>query len=142
MTLRARAAATSSISSASVGPERAARLVNIEPTPLASASIAQVHTATLHDGTEVVVKVQRPDIERTMRADLDLLNLGAQLLETGIDAFEIETVCHYSCRLVNGVGKLMEIDLGHDIKTWHSSTPPGFPAPTWTHAARTRGALK
>ena len=41
--------------------------------PLASASIAQVHGAVLTDGSEVVAKVVRPDIEGTMRADLEVL---------------------------------------------------------------------
>jgi len=41
--------------------------------PLASASIAQVHTATLHDGREAVVKVVRPNILKVIRRDLDLL---------------------------------------------------------------------
>ncbi|MFY9973223.1 MAG: AarF/UbiB family protein, partial [Chromatiaceae bacterium] len=44
-----------------------------DPVPLASASIAQVHTGRLKDGTEVVVKVLRPGIERTIRQDLGLL---------------------------------------------------------------------
>jgi ubiquinone biosynthesis protein len=49
--------------------------------PLASASVAQVHAAELHDGTEVVVKVLRPDIERVIQEDLKLLRSMAVLLE-------------------------------------------------------------
>ncbi len=49
--------------------------------PLASASIAQVHTARLRDGREVVVKVVRPGIEETIRRDLSLLYLVADIAE-------------------------------------------------------------
>ena len=42
-----------------------------DPTPLAAASLGQVHAATLHDGTAVVVKVQYPGIAESLRADLD-----------------------------------------------------------------------
>ncbi len=44
-----------------------------DSTPLASASIAQVHKATLNDGREMIVKVVRPDIEKVIRRDLALL---------------------------------------------------------------------
>ncbi len=47
--------------------------------PLASASIAQVHAATLHDGRKVVVKVVRPGIEHTIQRDIDLLYTIARL---------------------------------------------------------------
>jgi ubiquinone biosynthesis protein len=50
-------------------------------TPLASASIAQVHAATLHDGSEVVVKVVRPGIRKQLRRDIDLLYSIANLAE-------------------------------------------------------------
>ncbi|MBX3157402.1 MAG: AarF/ABC1/UbiB kinase family protein [Deltaproteobacteria bacterium] len=42
-----------------------------DPMSLAAASIGQVHAATLHDGTEVVVKVQYPGVADALRADLD-----------------------------------------------------------------------
>jgi ubiquinone biosynthesis protein len=48
-----------------------------DPEPLAAASIAQVHLARLHDGTEVVVKVQRPDIEPIVERDLDIIRRWA-----------------------------------------------------------------
>lgn len=52
-----------------------------EDSPMASASIGQVHRATLHDGQPVVVKVQRPGIEREVEADLDLVLRQARFLE-------------------------------------------------------------
>ena len=52
-----------------------------DETPFASASIAQVHYATLHSGEEVVVKIQRPGIRRRVAADLQILKRGAQLVE-------------------------------------------------------------
>src|SRR5579883_1915729 len=52
----------------------------IDPQPLASASIAQVHAARLHDGQEVVVKVQRPKIAEIVEADLRVLRLAARVL--------------------------------------------------------------
>ena len=54
--------------------------------PIASASIGQVHRATLFDGTEVVLKVQRPGIEQVVDADLDLLLRQARFLEKRSDA--------------------------------------------------------
>ena len=47
---------------------------HFEPVPIASASIGQVHRATLPDGTEVAVKVQHPGIDEALRQDLDNLS--------------------------------------------------------------------
>jgi len=53
-----------------------------DPVPLAAASVAQVHRARLHDGTEVVVKVRRPGIRPVIEADLRWLLRLAQLAES------------------------------------------------------------
>lgn len=55
--------------------------LDIDPVPIASASLAQVHAARLLDGTEVVIKVLRPGIEKTINLDLDILYDLAQLAE-------------------------------------------------------------
>jgi len=56
----------------------------LDPTPIASASLASVYAAMLPDRTQVVVKVQRPNIERTIETDLaiihDLARLAAERL--------------------------------------------------------------
>ena len=54
---------------------------SFDTTPLASASIAQVHAATLAGGREVVVKVLRPDIEKQIAGDISLLNSVAALVD-------------------------------------------------------------
>ncbi|MCA9530802.1 MAG: AarF/ABC1/UbiB kinase family protein [Myxococcales bacterium] len=60
-----------------------------DETPLATASIAQTHLATTHDGDRVVVKVQRPGIAPILKGDVDLLYLGAQVLEASIDEMRL-----------------------------------------------------
>ena len=52
-----------------------------EENPVASASIAQVHLARLHDGREVAVKVLRPGVEAAIARDLELLETAAALVE-------------------------------------------------------------
>ena len=53
-------------------------LAHIDPAPLAAGTIAQVHRATLPDGSAVVLKVQRPSAERQILEDLALLELFAE----------------------------------------------------------------
>jgi ubiquinone biosynthesis protein len=51
-----------------------------DPEAFAAASTAQVHRASLHDGTEVVVKVQRPNIRHQMKADVGIMRNAARVL--------------------------------------------------------------
>ena len=53
----------------------------IDETPLASASIAQVHAATLKSGEDVVIKVQKPRIDELLKADLNFIYIASRLLE-------------------------------------------------------------
>jgi aarF domain-containing kinase len=64
-----------------LGAEKAAHLVDIQPKQLASASIAQVHTAKLRDGTLVVIKVQRPGIIARCMADMKIMRGVAKLVQ-------------------------------------------------------------
>jgi predicted unusual protein kinase regulating ubiquinone biosynthesis (AarF/ABC1/UbiB family) len=69
-----------------IGLDAFARL---DPEPIASASIAQVHEALLRNGREVVVKVRRPGIEEQVELDLALLRSTAGLLERRFETAEL-----------------------------------------------------
>ena len=67
--------------SQALGQPLEAMFSEFERTPLASASIAQVHAATLHNGDKVVVKAVRPLIEHTIKKDVALMRLLAQFVQ-------------------------------------------------------------
>jgi ubiquinone biosynthesis protein len=67
----------------SLGKPIAELFSSFEETPVASASIAQVHLGRLHDGSEVAVKVLRPRVEAAVARDLALLETAAGLVERG-----------------------------------------------------------
>ena len=54
----------------------------IDPVPLASASIAQVHAARLVTGEDVVIKIQKPGVENILLTDLNFLYASSRILET------------------------------------------------------------
>ena len=85
-----------------------------DETPLASASIGQVHHAVLPDGREVAVKVQRPTAERQIEADLGLLYQAARLLRERVRALEFvdpEEVVEEFARSIR-----LELDYGHEAR--------------------------
>jgi ubiquinone biosynthesis protein len=60
----------------------------VDAEPLAAASLAQVHRATLKDGTDVILKVRRPGIRPVIEADLRLLQRLAEIVESETDELE------------------------------------------------------
>lgn len=62
-----------------LGAPLSAHFSHFDTQPVASASVAQVHLARLHDGAEVAVKVLRPGIEAVIGRDLELMYLLARL---------------------------------------------------------------
>lgn len=70
-----------SIVEASLGQPWQEVFATLETEALASASVAQVHCATLHSGEEVVIKVIRPGIEKTIVEDIQVLKWIASLIE-------------------------------------------------------------
>lgn len=62
----------------------------VDEKPLASASIAQVHRARTHDGKEVIVKVQRPDMEENLLRDIQLFSRLLELTPEVIKDFVVD----------------------------------------------------
>lgn len=58
-----------------------------DPEPFASASLGQVHSARLHDGSEVAVKVQRPDVRRQVEVDIDIALTQARFVAEHTEFF-------------------------------------------------------
>jgi ubiquinone biosynthesis protein len=85
---------------------------SFEATPMASASVAQVHAAELHGGDRVVVKVVRPDIEPVIRQDLALMftlaRLVARYLPDGRRLRPVEVVADYELIILD------ELDLARE----------------------------
>ena len=63
-----------------LGP-RCAEVIDLDPEPLGAASLAQVHRASLRSGRQVVLKVQRPGLDRLFRLDLEVMQQVAAVLQ-------------------------------------------------------------
>ena len=83
-----------------------------DPEPLAAASIAQVHSAALQDGTEVIVKVLRPGVRQLIERDLDVLFAIAALAdrywEYGKRLRPLEVVAEYEKTVINELDLMRE----------------------------------
>jgi len=86
-----------------------------EDHPLASASLGQVHRARLKDGHEVVVKVQRPGIRKTIEVDLEILTHLAGLIERRVEGFEV----HRPTRIVEEFATTIRQELDYRLEAGH-----------------------
>lgn len=96
----------------SLGENIDAVFSEFDTVPLASASIAQVHAATLHDGRKVVVKVLRPNVEKIIRRDIELLYLIARLArrywKDGRRLRPVEVVAEYEKTILDELDLMRE----------------------------------
>lgn len=82
--------------------------------PIASASLAQVYIAKLHDGREVAVKIQRPGLRRIVESDLALLGFFAGQLHARIAALQPYELPSVVAEVSAGV--LRELDFTHEAR--------------------------
>ncbi|HJK91195.1 MAG TPA: AarF/UbiB family protein [Polyangiaceae bacterium LLY-WYZ-15_(1-7)] len=85
------------------------RFADFDETPLAAASIGQVHRARTHDGREVAVKVQRPGIRTLVEADLRLLEHFLEALAPSLPPTDMDTIVREARAAV-----LRELDYDHE----------------------------
>ncbi|MDL1963540.1 MAG: AarF/ABC1/UbiB kinase family protein [Deltaproteobacteria bacterium] len=88
---------------------------HFENTPLAAASIGQVHRAQLKDGEEVVVKVQRPGIRKTIEVDLEIMLHLASLMERHLEELQV----HRPVRIVQEFARTLGKEIDYTIEALH-----------------------
>jgi len=87
----------------------------IEREPVAAASIAQVHRARLHDGREVAVKVQYPDIENLVATDLAVLEQIVKAIARLAPAIQLQPIVDYLNETLP-----LELDFTHEAESMTS----------------------
>lgn len=121
-----------------------ATFASFDPIPVASASIAQVHRATLLDGRRVAVKVQRPGIEKTLKSDLHILYTLARLAEGQVTIpglyTPVEIVQEFETALQGELDFLQEARAGERFRAHHREIPSVY-APTMYRELCTRRVL-
>jgi ubiquinone biosynthesis protein len=113
----------------------------IDPEPLAAASIAQVHRARLTSGEDVVIKVRRPGIVELVESDISALMSLARLAERHIHGSEIYDPVAMVREFARTIRREMDFSReGHTIEKFRDNfagTPwMYFPRVYWGHTAR------
>lgn len=85
---------------------------SVDPKPLGVASIGQVHRAELLDGTPVVIKVQRPDIDKMIETDLEIVYYLARIAEENIEELQ-----HYKILpMVDELAQSLEFEINYNYE--------------------------
>ncbi len=112
----------------------------VEEEPFASGSIGQVYRARLPGGRRVVIKVRRPDIEGTIRSDLDILRWLAEALESWMP----EARPYRPAQVVEEFERMLlrEMDYAHEAATtnrlceaFHDDDAVTIPEVIWSHCS-------
>jgi ubiquinone biosynthesis protein len=94
-----------------LGNELDQLFASIDTEALAAASLAQVHRARLHDGTEVAVKIQYPEIRRIIPNDLAMLRTVARLLVVMQRRVDVRSVIYEVSRFIE-----LELDFRREVE--------------------------
>jgi ubiquinone biosynthesis protein len=89
---------------------------HFDETPLAAASIGQVHRARLITGEEVIIKIQRPGIRKVIEVDLEILFHLATLMEKNIEEAEI----YRPTKIVDEFARSIEKEINYKIEAQHA----------------------
>lgn len=115
----------------------------LDPVPIAAASIAQVHFAILKDGSEVVVKVQRPSIEPRMRADMKIMMVLAKIVQKFVPNMDlanpvgvIEDFQHTLFEELDFCLEGRNMDQFNEIMKFADNTDVVAPIVDWDHTTR------
>lgn len=106
--------------------------------PLASASVAQVHRATLHSGEKVVVKVLRPGIEDVIRRDVavlyELAGIAAKYSDDASRLRPLEVVAEYERTILDELDLMREAANGSTLRRNFENSPLLYvPAVYWDY---------
>ena len=109
-----------------------------DPIPMASASIAQVHAAKLHTGTEVVVKVVRPDIKPVIEQDVAIMFMLASLFEKAVKIAKrlhpVEVVAEFEKTILDELDMIREAANANQLKrNFENSDLLYVPEVYWSH---------